>query len=48
MRLYLATYTLPNGHRGQLHVMASGWYAVLERLWALFGELRGCSVRLAA
>ena len=47
LRIYLATYTLPNGHTGQLTVIERGWYPVLELLWSLFGDLRSCSVRPA-
>jgi hypothetical protein len=47
MRLFTASYTLPNGHRGELPVVARSTCAAIVLLLNLFGELRRCSVRPA-
>jgi hypothetical protein len=45
MRLFITSYTLPNGQHGSLHVTARSWYEALQVLWGTFGDLRSCSVR---
>lgn len=46
MRLYLAHYTLSNGARGVLHVLAPASFDAVDRALLIFGEqLRRLSVR---
>jgi hypothetical protein len=47
MRLFTARFTLPNGHRGELPVVARSACDAVLTLLDLFGDLRRCSVRPA-
>lgn len=47
MRLFTASYTLPDGHRGTLSVIAPTSCDALLQVLETFGDLRRCSVRPA-
>ena len=48
MRIFLTTYTLANGHLGQLHTVASSSSGAIVIAMDLFGSaIRYCSARPA-